>query len=290
MQHYLAGRGGIPAEPNAKLMHAVFIVCRLIAIALEGTTKSKFKGSQPVNLSIDAPWPASPEDLLPYGISDSIAGLELWEEQPGGESIFGLAGAMVQFYQPFADAFFQQPDYDFILRRPLRQLGTAMDAYQSNTGNKTSASQFEHIAGAVTSFLGAHLMHNYSGHFINMLISQKRIAFPVFDRMWGIVRSRPPQDAIRGCIATLRDLCKLVIDPESGEPFLPPGESMDASDTIPGPVDEVEDALSHMFHVRSGGCLNPTCSSNREGIYTRLCSNCKIVRFCGVEVRMSISI
>lgn len=283
MQHLGGKQNRYASNDNERLLQAVFNIGTWICAVLQGTTKSKFKLGHLTKPSATTPWPASPEDLLPYGPASSVEGLQLWAMEPGADGVYLVAAALVEFYQPFAEATFRAPDYVFALERPLQYLEEAMEPYVKNPNDPRAALHLERIR-FIHLFLRAHLFHNYSGRFVNMLVYKKKRAYPVMDKLWGLVEGRPPNDDIRSGTALLRDLCKLEFDPRTGEPYLPPGQTMDASDTIPGPSNEVEDALSHMYQVRSGGCLNPTCKSNRNGVTTRLCGRCSIVRYCGEEV------
>ena len=286
MQHLGGKKNRWASNKNEQLLHAVFHVGTWICAVLRGTTKSKFKLGQLSKASATAAWPASPEDLLPYGPADSVDGLQLWVMEPGADGIYLVATALVEFYQPFAEANFRAPDYVFALERPLQYIEEAMEPYVRNPNDPRAALHLERTR-FIHLFLRAHLLNNYSGRFVNMLVFKKERAYPVMNKLWGLVAGRPLDDEIRSGTALIRDLCKFEFHPRTGEPYLPAGQTMDAADTIPGPSNEVEDALSHMYQVRSGGCLNPTCKSNRDGVTTRLCGRCSIVRYCGEEVGSS---
>ena len=72
-------------------------------------------------------WPASPEDLLPHGLDNSVDGLDLWAAEPDGHVIYLLFWGLVNLCHPFTEASIRRPDYTFALRRPLKILEVTLD-------------------------------------------------------------------------------------------------------------------------------------------------------------------
>jgi hypothetical protein len=99
------GRTHSATDPQAQVFDALATVAKCVILALSGLTKHQFRSGNSTNG--EQRWPQGPEDLLPFGPKDSVAGLDLWVRGlPNAYFIFELAGALALFYAPFGAEVF----------------------------------------------------------------------------------------------------------------------------------------------------------------------------------------
>jgi hypothetical protein len=129
-------------------------------------------------------WPASPKDLLPHGLHNSVDGLDLWAAEPDRNAIYLLSWGLVNFYHPFAEAPIRPPGYTFALQRPLKILEATLDSYARRA---PAVYVYDyHLEAAVRNiirFWGMHVMHNPGGSFPNMMATEEDIALPTLTRL-----------------------------------------------------------------------------------------------------------
>lgn len=118
---------------------AVGTVIQCIILALSGLSQHKFRTG--TSTDDEQPWPQGPKDLLPFGLRDSVAGLDLWAVRPpNGYPIFSLAGRLATFYAPFATEIFQNST--FALARPCQHLKAIIKIYHDGDSSPLARKRF----------------------------------------------------------------------------------------------------------------------------------------------------
>ncbi|KAF6754144.1 hypothetical protein DFP72DRAFT_1068973 [Ephemerocybe angulata] len=269
------------------LHSTVNTVVVLIHTALSGSTKHKFRTPVPGKDKRDQPWPLSGEDLLPNGLPDSVHGLELWSswEDAGGSIIFALATALAGFYQPFAQALLQPPDYTFAISRPLKHLTSAMEYYDSHSASNplvSTVSEFEDPIKHIFDYFQMLVVQDPAEAYHSMIIAKISEMTPVFSRLSAILSSLPasvgPQarDQWNDILIGMQLLINI-----GNKTF---GQlDTDTAKLAKAMADPVRDGLSEMVVARKGGCANLRCPKKMDGVYSRLCAKCDLMRYCGPE-------
>ncbi|KAJ3504351.1 hypothetical protein NMY22_g17956 [Coprinellus aureogranulatus] len=271
-----------PHHANHHLMLVVQVIANCIATTLALTTTGKFSNEK--GERGNQSWPASANDLLPYGCADSVEGLKLWASEPNGHSIYGLAAKLSQFYPPFARATFKPPSYDFAMKNAFKHLDSAMTDYASDLSNPI----FEDIVRAIVVFLGVHLISSSTKQAnIIAMTSYRQQAMPILARLWAIYAPLPSSNVMRLNVALLFDIAKLKVNPQTNT-FRPDlqYEQSNESALLSGNFDLTDfygDTCVLIVQSLQGGCSNVDCPSRGSSVYARLCSKCHVVRYCDTQ-------
>lgn len=116
------------------IMESLAALGRLMCMAMKMAhlTRNKFFGDDNRNKAGQLMWPQGPQDLLPHGLGDSVAGLDLWFREDGGQLVIPLFVALVRFYQPFAASLVDPPAFTVALVRPLRHLTKVIENHEQH--------------------------------------------------------------------------------------------------------------------------------------------------------------
>ena len=274
-------RGGtLSANGLDLLFDAVTAVAQCITLALSELTKHKFRTGKSSNG--EQSWPQGPEDLLPFGPKDSVAGLELWVAGPPGTgcTIFKLAGRLATFYAPFAVEVFQYPHFTFPLVRPCHRLKDAITFYHEGDSSPLARDRFfTYPINAIFRFFD-NLSDVDTQRFHLMIVARGNLLKPIFTPLTTILSTLPPEwNQVRGFVSYLSSFAYAEPDPETGSVSV----KLDV-DQLAETVDMLQGAFHMMGTARKMGCWNIRCPSHSEVIHSRLCSRCTLIRFCGEKV------
>ncbi|KAF6754145.1 hypothetical protein DFP72DRAFT_813565 [Ephemerocybe angulata] len=270
------------------ILQIIRILLKLITTNLTDLARHKFRSKDPAKPASQQPWPHSGEDLLPFGVADSVDGLTLWALEPdGGHYIYQLAAALGALNGAFLEAMIRPPDYTFAIREPLKHLEAEMAPYVKTSVPADLRVHLKTILLGdalqdITVFYGVLISHNHSGRVTKMLVDTSALSVPVFRRLSNLLAPLPRYsiwEAGREAIAVLLDLTKMKLA-RNGEYYLPKGQEMTAFNDMP-PPNPFDDTFVHLWYVRKGGCCNPECPSpTTSGAYAKSCGACKMLRFC----------
>ncbi|CAA7262393.1 unnamed protein product [Cyclocybe aegerita] len=263
------------------LFDAMSTICMCLVVALEERTQHKFYTGNAGNG--EKLWPQGPEDLLPEGPKDAVLGLELWVVDTSyGCFIFKLASRLALFYKPFAREAFQAWDFPFALVRPSLHLQEAVKFYDDSDPSRTSPRAFTFFfqlpVVVIVNFFDT-FMHYDTRLFKAMICLRGRWFTPIFARLTTILSTQEC-----GGICSLSRYITAYANAE-----------IDCTTGLMTVTFEREfmtklqhrDLLGHAFTtmvmVRRMGCWNIACPSASQAIYSRLCSKCNLIRFCGEQ-------
>lgn len=136
---------------------AVTFLANLINGQLEKLHQHKFRSEHAGKGSSAQSWPQRPDDLLPFGVKDSIEALSQWVSGDVGcePAIFTLTGKLSTFYQPFAKAVLSPP-FTLALKLPIQHLENAMNRRpDSQLTTEENAKQFVTEARGVVSLFNS---------------------------------------------------------------------------------------------------------------------------------------
>jgi hypothetical protein len=259
------------------LRFSVHTVIDCIQLALYGQTKHKFRSEKSTTKSNeDQPWPQDPEDLLPFGPEDSVDGIELWAEGPGGYYMYKLATSLALYYHPFSRAMVRPPDYAFAMVRASKHLTGVMDFYDEDPSCAESQDLFEWPITVIFDYF--QLLVNHDKFYAMMKATGNTIS-PVLARLSAILAALPAKDWITDTRVGIEVLSSFANNDLAGMRK----RTAPIANTIRDPV---YDAFAEMAMVRKGGCANTTCPNTSGTVYARLCSQCNVMRFCGEHVRL----
>lgn len=272
--------GSICSEDMISLRTTVQIIVQLIGFALSGMTKNKFRSLEgSLSESSIKPWPYDVDDLLPYGLKDSIAALTLWERQAGGFHIFRLATSLGTFYQPFMDALVRDPKYEFALLRPLSMVSDALGWFEADPAKySTQEGNADNIVCDPIDIAFDLWFNLYSTVlFIRGIMALSSTIIPVMERLRRVLPSFPAtdywKDRIKAGCETMLSIAKGDVDDRQEQATAPASEH-----------ERIKDAVQEMSWARKGGCYHVHCPQNLDTAYARLCSKCDVVRYCTEEV------
>jgi hypothetical protein len=249
------------------LTGTIWLSIQMLEMALTGMTKGGFRSVHSSQSGDSQPWPLSPEDLLPFGIKDSMNMLGAWAaSEIGGYKIWTFAAALARFYDPFADAAIDAPDFAF--RRPLTMLTSMMDLYEKHPAKyRSDLGSLESAIEATFTFWYPLL---FRPQFKTALKAMRSMLCPVLQRISGLLPSlsfADPQQRrqIEDGIATFTSMA------EGGqEPQLQ--------------INYIASAYGEMVTARKGGCGCAVCPLSHDVVPAPRCTGCDIVRFCSQEV------
>lgn len=288
------------------LRKAIHTVVDCIQLALHGQTKHKFRRTDknseagPLDVLSSQPWPQDPEDLLPFGPVDSVDGLDLWAEGPGGYYMYRLATSLALYYHPFQEAMVRPPDFTFAIVRASKHLTGVMDVYEADAPSSLSSTSdallflggpslssrsrsrddpelFQWPISFIFDFFQILVNHD---KFAAMMRTHGKTISPVLERLSGILSKLPAEEWItdtRVGIEVLRGFANNDLK----------GMSKRAKPLVDAIRDPIYDAFADMSMVRKGGCSNMTCPHAQDTVHARLCGQCNLMRFCGEKVRFS---
>ncbi|KAF6743029.1 hypothetical protein DFP72DRAFT_151859 [Ephemerocybe angulata] len=269
------------------LRATVNVMIILIKSALSGLTKRTFQTRVPGKAKKDQPWPLSLDDLFPFGMRDSVHGLELWAdwEDLNGSLIYELATALGEFYPPFTRALLQPPDYSLVIKKPLAHLTAAMNNYEKTATHPDnwSALLFKEEIKNVFDYLQLFGMQDQpvTSLFFDILGANVAEMTPVFKRLLDLIASI--------CSSGGASMKEEWSDTRFGIKFLlrvankdfGPGDEFDSEEGLAEEV--MQEALGEMARARKGGCANLRCPQKKDSANLRLCSKCDLIRYCGPE-------
>lgn len=265
------------------MMHlrlSVHTIIDCIQLALYGQTKHKFRSEKSATRpSADQPWPQDPDDLLPFEPDDSVDGIDLWAEGPGGYYMYKLATSLALYYQPFSAAMVRPPDYTFGMVRASKHLTGVMDLYTEDPSCAESPELFEWPLTVIFDYF--QILVNHDKFYAMMKATGKTIS-PVLARLSKILSAMPPKDWITDTRVGIEVLSSFANDDLAGMRR----RTAPIANMIHDPI---YDAFAEMAMVRKGGCSNMTCPRTSDTVYARLCSQCNVMRFCGEHVSSDIS-
>jgi len=277
-------RGGTLSPNDLDLLFdAVTAVAQCIILALSELTKHKFRTGKSSNG--EQPWPQGPEDLLPFGPKDSVAGLELWVAGPPGSgcTIFKLAGCLAMFYAPFAVEVFQYPHFTFPLVRPCQRLKDAITFYHEGDSSPLARDRFFTDPIYTIFHFFDDLSEVDTQRFNLMIVARGDLLKPIFTSLTTILSTLAPEwNQVRCFVSYLSSFAYAEPDPETGFASV----KFDYNQLVEtgGQVDMLKEAFRMMGTARKMGCWNIQCPSHSEVIHSRLCSRCTLIRFCGEKV------
>ncbi|KAF6743028.1 hypothetical protein DFP72DRAFT_151842 [Ephemerocybe angulata] len=264
------------------IRRTVDFLITLIRVALSSLTANKFRTPIAGADAQDQPWPLDVKDLLPAGIPESIQGLELWTRELGGTpKIFKLATVLSLHHKPLALALLQSPHHSFAISRPLVLLTEAMDSYE-NDSNSARTEEFGDTIQDIFDFFHIFYKQDLTGPWHEALRTKVNEMTPVFERLAAIISSLPGRSSSGPApddhwSQTLIAIQLLLSRGGSRRTTLDAGTAR-LLENLNNPV---RDALFEMAIVRKGGCGYLLCPKN--SVYSKLCSKCDLVRFCGQE-------
>lgn len=262
---------------------AVTTVIQCIILALSGLSQHKFRAGN--SSGDEQPWPQGPEDLLPFGPKDSVAGLDLWVVLlPHGYTIFSLAGRLATFYAPFAVEIFQ--NFTFALLRPFQHLKALITIYHEDDSSPLARERFlTSPINQILQFLD-NLLQVDPVRYRRMIVVRGAWLKPILAPLTTILSSQPSEplwNRTRMLVNFLNSYANGKLDPNTGVPLV--NFDLNQFTEVFETLDLHEQAFYLMRETRKLGCCNLHCPSQTEAIHPRLCSRCNLVRFCGKKVR-----
>jgi len=261
------------------IFDAVATVTHCIILALE-LTQHKFRTGCSSN---EQPWPQGPEDLLPFGPKDSVAGLELWVAgPPQGYIIFELAGRLARFYSPFGAEVIRNPN--FARDRPCQHLKSAIASYHEGDSSVLAQLVTPPIKTILVFF--KDLLSIDLPRFKVMIFLGGDKFKPILTSLVTILSTLaskfPP--GVDVFVSFLASLANAERDPETGDAIVKLDHNLIDKTTMER--DEVQTSFLQMGETRKMGCCNIQCPSQYEAIQSRLCSKCTLMRFCDEKVNV----
>ena len=282
------------------LHHTIRSLCRLLMAVLAEMPQTKFRSEKTGRSSSAQPWPQDPDDLLPYGVEDSVEGLALWL---GGEygfepELFYLAGRLGHFHLPFAREILRAP-FKLSITLPLRQAEHWMDLHQSGKPYDLSPEKRTQLFATricdVLSFF-QFLFLAEPGAYYGFLRSHRLLHIPTLKRLAIYLSTLSiPEDGL-GYVdqgMTIKDVgiiasaLRGMVEREVGMGEHARKFGLAPISNLPQLTDP-EHVYTLIITVRRGGCWNISCLSDEaqgSTLPSRLCSNCNILRYCGQTVR-----
>lgn len=276
------GRTLSAREPKRQFFLAMATVSRCIVLVLSELTKHKFRTGNSSNG--EQPWPLGPEDLLPFGPKDSVAGLGIWVAgMPDAYFLFELAGCLASFYAPFGAEVFQYPHFTISMIWPCRHLNSAIKFYQEGNSSLLARERF-FTSRIETIFRFFDYLFEIDIHLFHvMIMSCGSWLKPILTPLMTILAKLPPEwSEIRAFVSHIRANVYAEADPTTG--IMTAKYDFSQLFEAVGQLDTLEEAFCRMGRARKQGCLNVQCSSHTETIHSRLCSRCSLIRFCGEKV------
>jgi hypothetical protein len=274
--------GRVKINPPVLIYDAVATISNLIILNLSERTQHKFRTGNANNG--EHCWPKGPEDLLPYGPKDSVAGLEHWAASPpNGYIIFKLAGCLASFHVPFAKEIFQYPVFSFPLARPCQHLEAATKFYDQGDSSPLARTHF-FTYPVMTIFQFFDDLSLLDTPQYNMMITVRGDWLkPMLTPLMTILSTLPPEwSKIRMHLNYLSSYANAELDRKTGVALIKFDRSQ-FSEAIER-RDPLEEAFKVMVDARKRGCWNIECPSGSDAIHSRLCGKCNLIRFCGEKV------
>jgi len=274
--------GRVSDSGSDLVFDAVATVIRCITLALSGLSQHKFRTGR--STDDEQPWPQGPKDLLPFGLKDSVAGLDLWVlRPPNGYLIFSLAGRLATFYAPFATEIFQNST--FALARPCQHLKAIIKFYHDGDSSPLARERFFTTPmGQILQFLD-DLLQVDAIRYRRMIVVHGDWLKPILPPLTTILSSQPSESLwirTRMQVNFLNTYANGKLDPKTGVPLVK--FDLHLFDEAMETLDLLEQAFYLMRDTRKLGCCNLQCPLQSEVNRLRLCSRCNLIRFCGKKV------
>lgn len=251
-----------------------------LVIILGNATPGKFRKTRrhsdpATSRDSQHPWPHGIKDLLPHGLADSLAGLDLWAgDKLRGHHFLRLAGAIARFYPAFGvEIMSKGPQFCLGLLRPAQHLSTAMDDYDKRPEDWKPSERdprFGVRLSYVLRFLSV-LSSCDARPYVAMMGSAfaKQAFLPVLLRGIGIL-ALPEMTPHFSQELTDMSLVMAVINRKPQDARALPKELTD-------PTGECFKAL-RLAH--QGGCFNTKCLPKSGVVRDRQCAKCDLIRYC----------
>ena len=278
--------GRVSCRPSDLIFDAVATVTRCIILALSELTQHKFRSG---NSSDDEqPWPQGPEDLLPFGPKDSIAGLELWvARQPQGYIIFKLAGRLARFYSPFGAEVLRNSK--FALDWPCQHLeATIASCHEGDSSLLAQLDFFTLPIKAITVFFEDLLFTDLPRFKVMIFLCGDRLK-PILTPLATILSSLPSDSESSGAqmmVSLFTSIVNAELDPETGNAMIKLDYNLFTKFDKTTEQKELEASIFLMNETRKLGCCNIQCPSQYGAVHSRLCSKCTLMRFCDEKVNV----
>lgn len=277
--------GYVPGNGKQIIAQTVLCLANLINGQIEKLHQHKFRTEHANKEAGSQPWPQGPDDLLPFGVKNSVEALIQWVsgDFKCEASIFTLTGKLATFYEPFAKEVLAPP-FTLALKQPIRHLDRIMKRQPDpELTLEENATQFVTEARGVVSLFNSLGMVDKGG-LDTALFPMGEWAFPIFNRVEKHLLALPlPQHSYRDVLRRVGDYAGLY---KMQQAIMNPGEG--TSDDFmkwlnPEGVDDVEEAFNSMAIAKKGLCWNAHCPSGGTGVRARFCSQCKFIRYCSEE-------
>lgn len=260
----------------------VTTVVNCLVLAIADLTQHKFRAGKAKNSQ--QYWPHGPDDLLPNGLENSIAGLELWVAgPPQGYAVFRLAGRLALFHVPFASELFKL-EHNFTMHRPIQHIQKAIELFNdSSLSDSKPPEAFCQSVKTIVQFF-ADLMRCDTARFNITTVLVRNSMSPVITSLSKLLSTLPLEEwrETRLRVQHIVTWANADVDMKTGlvtacferstiEPFL-------------ASINHLKSNYEAMAEARKTGCSNITCPSTQEVIHSRLCSQCNLIRYCGEKV------
>lgn len=282
------------------VLHALFSLGRMMSQVLSRLTQNKFYTKSNVNKAGQLLWPQDLTDLLPSGPEDAIDGLDLWVREVEGHIALSIPMAIARFYKPFTITLLRPSDYTFALVRPLQHLTAVTDRHDGSLSTQGDEDGEYFINGVwiILSFMGS--LDEEREAWRTMLASPSgnallKSALPVLEKLSTTIPTIPIHEFPgRGAAhARVKTMIAYAMGYFNERGFLDctlvaAGNLGELCAACTGPRSNVHKfwaSLSRIRDTRQGTCLNIDCPDVSQAAYSKLCSQCKLVRFCGDQVR-----
>jgi len=304
---------GLPTVPPAAVISKMAdLMVDALCLALVKMTPNRFHTQK---------WPQSPEDLLPFGIEQTINALRNWAiESPRLERSMAYRLAFVlstvydmfghELCRPAKDGSFKHDlpfvmailHFDELMDEFDRDLKTAVklkiplpppaEGYRATSATRDLVSRMDEFC--MHTMRALYMIEHAKGRMVmadgnlSLVLSRNHERFkPIFDRLTLVCARADPKS----------DIGHVPMEITLLEQFGRRGSraQLDASDS--DSEDRVENFFNQSYReklsivwvrllsVRSWGCLYPDCPlSIADGMRTRLCAKCGLIPYCGTEV------
>lgn len=278
------------------LYAAVNIISNCLFLSLSRLAQHKYRSetSEDSGDGRASKWPQGPNDLFPNGLAQSYNGLEGWVMDPEAlqaqhywegyvpveYNIYQLIGQLVAYHEPFAFSLLNFPKISILF------VGMTVCLQQAGLLHKTGKLKaFERVLRVVLDFYDAIEDYDHI-QFQAIMEHPGKMLQNWWIELNDILASRSQWNKLHRRVYRLAVFAQYGMCDEL-RLARPTGPALDNFIVKPKltEVDRLEDAFNTMVRTRKAGCLNPQCTPSTRAVQTRLCSKCKVVRYCGEKVR-----